>query len=100
MMVKGQEIVALLSTIDIQQRGWMIVDHWEGDLCAIGIARISEPRRLVYVSTFNKNSGRYDYECEAPSGPNDPDYVEVDRGQDVTLDELLDALVRHLGCSN
>ena len=97
--MKGTDttIATLLSALDLKRRGWQVVDHWDAALCAVGIARASEPRRLVYVSTFNQEPGKYYYECELPGGPEDTDYVATDRGEGVTYDELLDILVRHLG---
>ncbi len=97
MIDKDPTITNLLSALDLSERGWQIVDHWGGDTCAVGIARTSEPRRLVYVSTFSNAPGRYDYECEVPSGPEDSDFETVERGESVTYDRLLDALARHLG---
>ncbi len=96
MTTKDKSIVRLLSALDLRRRGWSVLDHWEGDTCAVGISRKTEPRRLVYVSTFSKKPDRYDYECEAPSGPRDVDYHTSDRGEDVTYDQLLQALLRHL----
>lgn len=94
---KDESILALLSALEPQRRGWVVVDHWRGDRCAVGVARASEPRRLVYVSTFARGAGRYDYECELPSGPGETDYDSVDRGENVSYDQLLGVLLRHLG---
>ena len=96
MTLKEERITKLLSALDLERRGWTVVDHWEADTCAIGLARPSDLRRLVYVSTFNKAAGRYDYECELPSGPEDTEYESTDRREDVTYDELVKALERHL----
>ncbi|MGK3988334.1 hypothetical protein WME99_35155 [Sorangium sp. So ce136] len=97
MMDKDGSVIELVGRLDLQRRGWSIVDHWEADTCAIGIARASEPRRLVYVSTFDKEYGMYDYECELASGPAAADYTIAGRGEGVTYDELLEVLARHLG---
>jgi hypothetical protein len=72
------------------------VDHWEGDAYAIGVTRSVQPRRLVYISTFGNENGRYDFECEVPSGPAETDYDTTNRGQNVTYEELLLALEQHL----
>ena len=93
---KSPPIHELLSALDLERRGWAVVDHWEGDACAVGVARTSDPRRLVYVSAFNKERGTYDYECEMPSGPSNTDYMTTDRGENVTFQTLLRALQRHL----
>jgi hypothetical protein len=46
---------------------FQLVDHWDADLFAVGIADVSDDRRLVYVSTFGKPSGFLAYDCEEPS---------------------------------
>ena len=97
MTTKDPTIVTLLSALNLERRGWIELDHWDADTCAVGIARRSDPRHLVYVSTFNKAADRYDYECETPSGLDAIDYVTNEKGENVTYAELLDVLVRHLG---
>jgi hypothetical protein len=89
-------IVGLLAVLSLDSRGWTVTDNWEADLCAIGIAKKGQPRRLVYVSTFGKKPGRYDYECEDPVSEALDDYVTVDRGKDVDFRTLMEALERHL----
>ncbi|MCO6458610.1 MAG: hypothetical protein J5I93_25160 [Pirellulaceae bacterium] len=86
----------LISRIGLDQRGWMIRDHWEADLCAIGISSRSCPSRLVYVSTFDRQIGHYDYECEQSTSDDGDDYVVVDGASNVEYSELLDAMERHL----
>jgi hypothetical protein len=94
---KDESIIRVLAALDLPRRGWQVVDHWDADAHAIGIARHSDPRRLVYVSTFGRHDGRYDYECESPIGPKEVDYVGTDRAEDVTFEQLVAALGRHLG---
>jgi hypothetical protein len=98
MIAKDDPIVALLAQLDRQQRGWAIRDHWEVDLCAIGISSQSSPRKLVYVSTFGKPTGKYDYECEKLrlGVENEADYDTVSEGCDVAFPELVDVMHRHL----
>jgi hypothetical protein len=93
---KDATIVQLLSILDLEMRGWKIVDHWEADTCAIGIGRATNPRRIVYISTFKKEAGRYDYECELPAGQREADYDVIDRGVDVRYEQLLKVLEKHL----
>jgi len=95
MKTKDPAIVELLSQLDLASRGWVVVDHWEGDLSAVGIAHAAEPRRLVYISTFGKAEGRFDYECELPGGSKE-DYEVAAMAEDSTFDELLEAIIRHL----
>ena len=98
-VAKDDSIVELLAQLDIQRRGWTICDYWEADLCAIGISSHSCPHRLVYISTFGKPSGRFDYECEHfhTDAKGDPDYDTIDEGCDVDLLALVEVMERHLG---
>ncbi len=97
-MQKDKSIADLVAALHLRERGWVLVqpDPWDADLTAIGIARASDPRRLVYVSTFKMAPGRYYYECEAPTGPDPADYVVESEADDVSFDELLKAMTRHL----
>lgn len=95
-LAKDRSIRQLVSLLDLGQRGWTLVDHWEADLCAVGIASDAEPRRLVYVSTYAKAPGTYDYECEVPNGAQPTEYQTVASGEDASLVELVAVLERHL----
>jgi len=96
MTSKDSSIERLLKALPLKERAWVIVDHWDGDLLAVGIARKDEPRRLVYVSTRNAGKGKYYYECEVPSGPDQTDYSVTDEGDEVDFDTLLRAMTKHL----
>ena len=95
-MNKEAAIQALIKTLPLNECGWIPVDHWEADLCAIGIARSDRSRQLVYVSTYGKLPGRYDYQCEMPAGPHDDDYVTTASGEDVDTETLLAVIKDHL----
>lgn len=69
-----------------------IADHWDGDLCAIGVGAKSDHRRLVYICTYEKDEGRFDYECEYPPGESGDTSMHVD----VDFGVLADAVRRHL----
>ena len=97
MTEKDSSIVDLLDALNLESRAWEVVDHWEGDLCATGVAARQDRRRLVYVSTFDHEPGRYSYQCEIPNGPDEVDYRAVRSGENVTLRELIDAMELHLG---
>jgi hypothetical protein len=96
-VAKDQSIRELVALLELGRRGWVLVDHWEADLCAVGIARGIEPRRLVYVSTYDKAPESYDYQCEVPDGAQATGYRTVACGEDVSFTELVAALERHLG---
>jgi hypothetical protein len=75
----------------------VVVDHWEGDECAIGVSRPEEPNRLVYLSTWNRPPGRYLVELEiAPSEGSDLPYNIARRYEDVGRDALLSIVRQHL----
>ena len=69
---------------------FQLVDHWDADLFAVGIASVKDERRLVYVSTFKKAPGLFAYDCE------DPDSGSLEKGDHADLEELLRVLKRHL----
>jgi hypothetical protein len=94
-MNKAPPILALIARLPLEARGWVIVDHWSDDLCAIGFAPRAHPRHLIYVSTYDKEAGRYFYECETPSGAEPTDYVASASGEGVDLDTLLAAMEEH-----
>jgi hypothetical protein len=48
-----------------------IVDHWESDLCAIGIARRDDHRVLAYLSTLGRPEQPYYVELELPPDAGD-----------------------------
>ena len=93
---KDQSIADLLDRLELKERGWCIRDHWEADLCAIGISNSSSSDRLVYVSTFGLTAGRYNCECEQRNTQSSLGYETVHEGQNITFDELVVVLERHL----
>lgn len=96
MSSKHPSIDQLVAALPMRERFWVLVDHWEADLFAIGVARKDDERRLVYISTFKRAPGRYDYQCETPRSSDVTDFDTTEEGEDVGLDELLHAMVRHL----
>lgn len=96
-MRKCLAIQALLDRLDLPGHGWGAVDHWEADDCAVGIAHEGAPRRLVYVSMFEKRADRYAFECEVPAGPDETDYDVIESAEDVTYNDLQRVIEAHLG---
>ena len=96
-VTKDKSILDLLKKIDLENRGWKIVDYWEGDLCAIGIVAVKNSRRLVYVSTYGKNASCYNYECEVPQGLSLEEYATLGSGEDVDFATLLKVMEKHFG---
>ena len=93
---KDESILKLLAILELDQRDWSIVDYWEADLCAIGIASNQKLGRLVYISTFNKKPGQYDYECEVLRELDAESYETVRSGTNVDINELLAIMEKHL----
>ncbi|MCB9612053.1 MAG: hypothetical protein H6721_26075 [Sandaracinus sp.] len=96
-MKKDETIRTLLERLELARRGWQVVDHWEADRQAIGIATKRDRRHLVYVSTYSRAPGRFYYECETPSGRDETAYATTAAGEDVDYDTLVKALEAHLG---
>ena len=97
-MDKDLSIIALLERLRLEERGWEIVDDWDADMCAVGIAKVGSPRRLVYVSTFKCPLERYYYDCEEPGASERPDdYHVTETGEGVDFATLLRVMERHLG---
>lgn len=86
---KDKSIQDLLRLIDPGKHNWIVVDYWDGDLCAIGIAHKDQPRRLIYISTFNQAPGYYYYECEEPAGPMLSDYTATKSAEGIDFHELM-----------
>lgn len=94
-LIKDESLLALLDRLQLAAKEWAVVDHWEADLCAVGIAHRDDPRRLVYVSTWNKPAGRYYIECETPRGDDPTDYPSHEI-EDADFGALVSAMEAHL----
>jgi hypothetical protein len=96
---KDPSIVELLSWLRGQLGDQFVVtDHWEADLYAIGISGIEKPTALAYVSTYGRAEGKYflDLEIVHASQPAGPGQA-IEQYESITRDELLSALSRHFG---
>lgn len=94
---KDQSILELLDQLKLQERGWCIRDNWEADLYAIGISVSPSSDYLAYISTFGSKAGRYNCECEKSNKQSSLGYETLYEGCDLTLEELLEVLEKHLG---
>lgn len=72
-----------------------IVDHWEGDLCAVGIARPDNHSILVYISTWTPSAGYYDVHLELPPTKEDDIYEPAGLYKRVDFDGLIEIVKRH-----
>ncbi len=81
----------------VDSAGFALADHWADDPFAIGIASRSDPRRLVYVSTFQKEPLRYYVELEfPPEEKSDLPFKKGTHAEDVGFDTAVEVIVRHL----
>lgn len=52
-LTKHPELLLLLRTVRLEAHGWVIVDSWDADLCAVGVASPLHPERLVYLTIWD-----------------------------------------------
>ena len=93
---------AILAAIDglrslLGPYAFVLADHWEQDLCAVGIASPRDPGVLAYISCYGESPGRFNYELKMPAPPGDGfPYRVAATGSDVTLEELAGVVTGHL----
>jgi hypothetical protein len=75
---------------------FVVTDHWDTDLSAIGISSPHNRGVLVYISCYGNQSGRYGYELELPALTDDFPYQVAGRSSDVSFEELARVIAAHL----
>ena len=76
---------------------FVVVDHWEADLCAIGVASPRNVQVLVYISCLSDQPGQFWYVLEVPPVPgSDRLYEEVGHESGVSFEELAMRVAQHL----
>ena len=101
-MEKDATITELLSWLR-QQLGdkFVVNEHWEADLCAVGISAPNDPAQLVYILSWGRPAGHYDVELEsAPLPRSDAPYQAVGKFQAVPREEVLPIIEGHLRLSD
>lgn len=95
-MTKDASIWRMLGALAdrLDSHRFQVIDHWDADLFAIGIARADEPAQLVYVSTYRQTPAHYSFECEQQEGDQPSEVGE--RAEEATFDEFVDVVRRHL----
>ena len=74
-----------------------VVDHWDADLCAVGITKPGVPLPLVYMSTYNMAPGRYFVTLDVSPAPGtDLPYQTTLELRDVSFEELVSTAAHHL----
>jgi hypothetical protein len=78
----------------IDSRKYQVVDYWEADLHAIGVASPNNPDHLVYVCSFEQPPGTFVYECETSNA--EIPHATTSRGTASSVHELASVIHRHL----
>ena len=76
-----------------------VVDHWDTDACAVGIARPDDHGVLVYISTHDHRKNQHYWvslELPAKDGDDAP-YVSAGDRQVQGIQELVSVVREHLG---
>lgn len=96
---KDRTIVTVLDRLwsRLGPYAFVVADHWEADLCAVGIASPRNTGVLVYISTYAEPTGCFGYELELPRPPGDDmPYQVAGRGSGVSFEELAAIVAGHL----
>jgi hypothetical protein len=90
-----REVIAKLQS-ELGTSFFDIVDHWEADLCAVGIARPDNHEVLVYISTCSLPEHGYFVSLELPSVEEDFPYQAAGEFDDLDFEALVSIIKRHL----
>jgi hypothetical protein len=74
-----------------------VVDHWESNFCAVGIAQKMNHSILVYIDNFEQDNDTYHVELERPPfpGTNLP-FSSAGSFEKVSFEDLCTLISRHL----
>jgi hypothetical protein len=94
---KDREIREVLSWLRDRVGPFLVIDRWDADLCAVGVAAIHDPQQLVYSSSWNRPTERYFVELEtAPLPGSEMPYTSVAKFDTVDREELATLIAQHL----
>lgn len=96
---KDRAIIEVISKLQqrLGENFFQIVDHWEADLCGIGIANPQAHEILVYIGTAHMPEGQYFVELEsAPEPGSEMPYQVAGRYESVGFEELVSIVSAHL----
>lgn len=100
---KDESIARMLNELraELGADAFDVVDHWESDTSAIGIARRDDHGVLVYVSTYGRNSNQYWVSLEFPPRTDDSSpYVPAGERVVHGVQELVSVVRSHFGAKN
>jgi hypothetical protein len=79
------------------QHAFVVVDHWEADDTAVGVASPHDSSRLVYIASPDGGPGLYYAELEfPPSAESDLPYTPGPSHSGVELTDLVRLVSEHL----
>ena len=96
---KEPAILAVLDRLRLTlgRHAFVLADHWESDVCAVGIASPQNSGVLVYIACYRETPGYYDFELELPPLPDDDFVYRVAGiGSGVSFEELAGVVAGHL----
>ena len=103
---KDRSIIQLLDRLRARlgADAFDVVDHWEGDLCATGIAPPDNHDVLVCISTLGEPEGNYFVSLELPPRVRDEQwanhsYTPAGDQEVEGFDELVQIIERHFSCN-
>lgn len=93
---KSQQIRSLIKrlTVDLEEQRFIINDHWDGDLLAIGISHPVERDLLVYIK-ISEDDSDYFVALEFPSSI--AIYEPAGEFHNIEYAELVKVIRHHLG---
>ncbi len=97
---KDPAIVALLRRLSnyLGSDAFDVVDHWEPDVCAVGIASPRDHGVLAYISCYGEPQGRFHVELELPPSPGaELPYQVAGRFDDLDFEALAGVVSSHFG---
>lgn len=96
---KDRSILDLLARLgnDLPTGSVDITDHWESDLCAIGISAASSRSTLAYVSADRQDPGYYYLELELPPEKPGSKYEVAGRWERIEYKDMLAQIRVHFG---
>jgi hypothetical protein len=95
---KDGRLKSMLSKIErrLGPDAFQVVDHWQADLWAVGIAHPNDEHLLAYIAA-DLPDDRYFVELETlPAPGSELPYAVAGRFQSVSFDELVEPVAAHL----